>query len=106
MNIENFRLNNILIEEGRKTDLYLFIVESDKDFENDFKYKDLFFEQVYSMLTDHQKITCHLKVEISKAIDDLKDGEFITHKLRTIGVKYKLSLKAVERHYRFVKRID
>lgn len=43
MNIENFRLNNILIEEGRKTDLYLFIVESDKDFKNDFKYKDLFY---------------------------------------------------------------
>ena len=43
MNIENFRLNKILIEEGRATDFYLFILESDKDFENDFKQKDLFY---------------------------------------------------------------
>ncbi len=43
MNFENFRLNNILIEEGRESDLFLFIVESDRDFENDFKYKDVFY---------------------------------------------------------------
>lgn len=43
MNFENFRLNNILIEEGRESNLFLFIVESDRDFENDFKYKDVFY---------------------------------------------------------------
>lgn len=43
MSIENFRQNKILIEEGGEIDFYLFIVESDKDFENDFKYKDFFY---------------------------------------------------------------
>ena len=30
MSVENFRRNKILIENGKKTNLYLFILESDK----------------------------------------------------------------------------
>lgn len=43
MSVENFRRNSILIEQGKKTNLYLFILETDKNFETELKYKNLFY---------------------------------------------------------------
>ncbi len=43
MSCENLRKNIFLIDKGKRTNLYLFIIESDKVFDKVFKYKKIFY---------------------------------------------------------------